>query len=255
MRQVPGCEGRRAAGRHRRPAARQSGPPRVAFEAAARWTRVNVYVSCSRLLGEERHLGHDLPAESRAHHAEVLDCEQAPRDVPLELVASANACQFVPVSAQQDEAAEFPAVRLKEDRLEALNLALLLETRVVLKTALNPSVACRSRPRTGAPKPIKSPKSAMRHSPLSIRRSCNVTCHIHYELLTAQQKDPSAHSPIISLPASTCGLRRGVPGRDRAPQQAEGAARPREDAGSRRPRPTPNASPTPSPTSTGRHRR
>jgi hypothetical protein len=85
------------------------------------------------LLGEERHRGHDLPAESRAHHAEVLDREQAPRDVPLELVASANACQLVLVSAQQDEAAEFPAVRLKEDRLEALDLALLLEARVVLE--------------------------------------------------------------------------------------------------------------------------
>ncbi len=68
---------------------------RVAFEDAASPHAGECLRELLQLLGEERHLGHDLPAESRAHHAEVLDREQAPRDMPLELVASANACQLV----------------------------------------------------------------------------------------------------------------------------------------------------------------
>jgi hypothetical protein len=91
-----------------------------------------------QLFGVERHQGRDLPAERRAHHADVLNREQASRDVPLELVAGANACQLVLVSAEEDEAAEFPAVRLKEDRLEAFDLALLLEARVVLEDLVEP---------------------------------------------------------------------------------------------------------------------
>src|SRR5262249_62435647 len=53
--------------------------------------------------------------------------------MPLELVAGANACQLVLVSAEEDEAAKFPAVRLQEDRLEAFDLALLLQAGVVLE--------------------------------------------------------------------------------------------------------------------------
>ena len=122
------------------------------------------------MLGVERHQGHELPAERRAYYADVFDGEQAPRDMPLELVACADAHQLVLGSAQEDGAAEFPAVRLKENRLEALDLAFLLETGVVLEDLVEPLDRLPFAPRTGAPKPMNSPKSAM-VTPLSIRRA------------------------------------------------------------------------------------
>ena len=109
-----------------------------------------------------------MPAERRAYYADVFDGEQAPRDMPLELVACADAHQLVLGSAQEDGAAEFPAVRLKENRLEALDLAFLLETGVVLEDRVEPLDRLPFAPRTGAPKPMNSPKSAM-VTPLSIR--------------------------------------------------------------------------------------
>ena len=44
---------------------------------------------------------------------------------PLELLAAANAREFVLVAAQQEKAVKLPAVRLEENRLEALDLTIL----------------------------------------------------------------------------------------------------------------------------------
>jgi hypothetical protein len=53
--------------------------------------------------------------------------------MPFELLAVANARELVPLAAEQKEAAELAAMRLEEDRLEALDLALLLKPRVIFE--------------------------------------------------------------------------------------------------------------------------
>jgi hypothetical protein len=117
-----------------------------------------------QLSGVERHQGRDLPAERRAHHGEVLNREQASGDMPLELVAGANAGQLALVSAEEDEAAKFPACGSSRT-VSKLSISPSCWRRGLYpKTSLNPWIACRSRPRTGAPKPMKSPTSAPCHS-------------------------------------------------------------------------------------------
>jgi hypothetical protein len=56
-----------------------------------------------------------------------------PDDEALELGTAADARKLVLVAAQQEEPAELAAVRLEQDRLDALDLALLLQPRVILE--------------------------------------------------------------------------------------------------------------------------
>ena len=85
------------------------------------------------LLAVHCHLGHEPIAQGRAHDPDVLDDEISSRGPPLELLAAANARELVLVTAQQEKATEFPAVRLEDNRLEALDLTFLLKTGIVLE--------------------------------------------------------------------------------------------------------------------------
>ena len=71
------------------------------------------------LLAVHCHLGHEPIAQGRAHDPEVLDDEISSHGPPLELLAAAKARELVLVTAQQEKAAEFPAVRLDPDVLFA----------------------------------------------------------------------------------------------------------------------------------------
>ena len=79
------------------------------------------------------HLGHEPIAKGRAHDPEVLDDEISSHGPPLELLAAAKARELVLVAAQQEKATKFPAVRLEDNRLEALDLTFLLEPGIVLE--------------------------------------------------------------------------------------------------------------------------
>lgn len=126
--------------------------------------QVNTLGESLQLLSEERHHVHDLPAEKRVHHANVLDRELTSHDKPLELVAAADAYELVLVPAQEDEAAQFPPCGARRTDSKLSISPCCWRRELYSKTSLNPSIACRSRPRTGAPKPMKSPKSAICHS-------------------------------------------------------------------------------------------
>src|SRR5690242_8799484 len=73
------------------------------------------------LLAVHCQLGHESIAQDRAHDPEVLDDEIGSSGPPLELLAAANARELVLVTAQQEKAPELPAVRLEDNRLEALD--------------------------------------------------------------------------------------------------------------------------------------
>ena len=64
----------------------------------------------------------------------VLDDEPASHGQPLDFLAAANAREFVLVTAQQEKAVKLPAVRLEENRLEALDIALLLEPGIIFES-------------------------------------------------------------------------------------------------------------------------
>jgi len=63
----------------------------------------------------------------------VFRDELGPRGQPLELFTAANAREFVLVAAEQEKPAKFPAVRLEENRLEALDFTGLLKPRIILE--------------------------------------------------------------------------------------------------------------------------
>jgi hypothetical protein len=86
------------------------------------------------LLAVHCHLGHEPIAQGRAHDPEVLDDEISSHGPPLELLAAANARELVLVTAQQEKATEFPAVRFEDNRLEALDLTFLLQPGIVLES-------------------------------------------------------------------------------------------------------------------------
>ena len=62
------------------------------------------------------------PPKGCAHDPEVVDDQLGSHGQPLELLAPANAREFVLVAAQQEDAVKLPAVRFAENRLEALDL-------------------------------------------------------------------------------------------------------------------------------------
>src|SRR6185312_220974 len=85
------------------------------------------------LLAVHCHLGHEPITQGRADDPEVLDDEISSHGPPLELLAAAKARELVLVTAQQEKAPELPAVRLEDNRLEALDLTFLLEPGIVLE--------------------------------------------------------------------------------------------------------------------------
>src|SRR5439155_10836866 len=62
-----------------------------------------------------------------AHHAEVLDDQLRAHVEARHVVAPAHLSELVALAAKQEEAAEVAAVWLEEDRVPALDLALLLQ--------------------------------------------------------------------------------------------------------------------------------
>src|SRR5207244_632972 len=64
--------------------------------------------------------------------AEAVDDDPGARVQPVEVVAPPHPPEPLAVAAEEDEPAEVAAVRLEQDRLEALDLAPLLQPRVVL---------------------------------------------------------------------------------------------------------------------------
>ena len=135
-----------------------------ATEIAARWlvstSDIDVKLALARQAGDEaKHyrlieahlqgLGADLsgfdplaqagrletrevaPCYDCGHDAEVVDDEPHPDRKLVELLAHAERGELLGIAPDQDESGEVPAVRLEEDRLEALNDALLLQAGVV----------------------------------------------------------------------------------------------------------------------------
>jgi hypothetical protein len=111
--------------------------PRQATSPADIWyawfTGFRLLRKVFHLLAIHCHLGHEPIAQGRAHDPEVPDDEISSHGPPLELLAAANARELVLVTAQQEKATEFSAVRLEDNRLEALDLTFLLQPGIVLE--------------------------------------------------------------------------------------------------------------------------
>src|SRR6267143_1528931 len=68
----------------------------------------------------------DSPAESGVDHTEVLDDEQRARRQLVELLGGDHPVQLLALVLNQAESTEIAAVRLEENRLEALDVLLRL---------------------------------------------------------------------------------------------------------------------------------
>jgi hypothetical protein len=81
---------------------------------------------------EEANLRVDAGTDRGSDDAESLDDQPSTGIQARELIAHAQACKFLLVAANEKEASKIATVRFEEDRLEAFDLAFLLETSVVL---------------------------------------------------------------------------------------------------------------------------
>src|ERR671919_1709113 len=86
--------------------------------------------NCADLLHVVRHLALEPLVHVRADDADRIDAERCTDRELRELVAHAQLGQLLGVPANEEEPAEVASVRLEEDRLEALDLAFLLQTGV-----------------------------------------------------------------------------------------------------------------------------
>jgi protein-S-isoprenylcysteine O-methyltransferase Ste14 len=155
------------------------------------------------LRAEDRHLGQEPTTQGYVDNPEVLDDELASHGQPLELLAAANARELVLVTAQQEEAIQFPSVRLEESRLEALDLTLLLQTGVILEGFVEHLDGLSLAASHGSPETDK--ESGICHVPipllvLSSPSGRPFTCHRHDVPHAAAQPHDPCQEPSPSLP-------------------------------------------------------
>src|SRR5690349_5044950 len=101
---------------------------------SARFSGFRLLRKFFHLLAVHGHLRHEPIPQGRAHDPEVLDDQISSHGPPLELLAASKARELILVATQQEKAPELPAVRLEDNRLEALDLTFLLQPGIVLES-------------------------------------------------------------------------------------------------------------------------